>query len=217
KAGRHVQSGRAAATHTGRLAGPDEEYDAAFRRAGMLRVTVLEELFDAVETLARARPPRGDRLLILSNGGGPAVLAADALLDGGGKLAALTPETVRALDAVLPSGWSRGNPVDIVGDATADRYAAALRAVLADRNVDAVLVLHCPTAVAGGLASARALIGVLREFPAASVLASWLGEQTARVSREELEQHHVPSYATPEHAVRAFLQMVNFRRNQELL
>ncbi|HEU4620195.1 MAG TPA: bifunctional acetate--CoA ligase family protein/GNAT family N-acetyltransferase [Gammaproteobacteria bacterium] len=217
KAGRHEQSGRAAATHTGRLAGPDAEYDAAFRRAGMLRVATLEELFDAVETLARARTPRGGRLLILSNGGGPAVLAADALLDGGGELAPPAPATLSALDAALPRGWSRGNPVDIVGDAPAQRYAAALRIALRDPNADGVLVLHCPTAVASGRDAARAVIEVLKESPPATVLASWLGEHTASASREELERHRVPSYPTPEQAVRAFLQMVDYRRNQELL
>src|SRR5690606_19512995 len=163
KAGRHEQSGRAAASHTGRLAGPDAEYDAAFRRAGMLRVATLEDLFAAVETLALARPPRGPKLAIVSNGGGTAVLAADAVLDRGGELAVLAPETVAALDRVLPPIWSKGNPVDIVGDADPERYAAAVRIVLGDPHADALLILHCPTAVASGLGAARAVADVLRE------------------------------------------------------
>ncbi|HEX6998095.1 MAG TPA: bifunctional acetate--CoA ligase family protein/GNAT family N-acetyltransferase [Gammaproteobacteria bacterium] len=217
KAGRHEQSGRAAASHTGRLAGPDVEYDAAFRRAGMLRVAVLEELFDAVATLARARRPRSGKLAIVSNGGGTGVLAADALLDRGGELAALPAETIARLDALLPASWSRGNPVDIVGDATPARYAAALRTLLAGGGIDAVLILHCPTAMAAGIDVAREVLAVLADFPDVAALTSWVGEHTARASREELERHGVPSYATPEQAVRAFMQLVEYRRNQEIL
>jgi acetyltransferase len=217
KSGRHESSGRAAASHTGRLAGPDAEYAAAFRRAGMLRVAALEELFDAVETLALARPPRGRRLAILSNGGGTAVLAADALLDLGGKLAQLSPQTLERLDTVLPANWSRANPIDIVGDATAQRYAQALDIVLEDSDLDGVLILHCPTAIAPGPEAARAVIATVKRYPDATVLTSWLGEQAARASRTELQQHRVPTYETPEQAVRAFMQMVDYRRNQELL
>src|SRR5690606_3300348 len=133
KAGRHERSGQAAASHTGRLAGPDAEYDAAFRRAGMLRVAVLEDLFAAVETLALARPPAGPRLLVLSNGGGTAVLAADALIDRGGELATLSPPSVAALDRLLPPTWSQGNPVDVVGDASPERYAADRKSVAQGR------------------------------------------------------------------------------------
>ncbi len=217
KAGRHEQSGRAAASHTGRLAGPDAEYDAAFRRAGMLRVATLEDLFAAVETLALARPPRGPKLAIVSNGGGTAVLAADAVLDRGGELAVLAPETVAALDRVLPPIWSKGNPVDIVGDADPERYAAAVRIVLGDPHADALLILHCPTAVASGLGAARAVADVLREREHRTVLTSWVGESTARASREVFVHAGVPTYATPELAVRAFMQMVDYRRNQDAL
>src|SRR5690606_19564820 len=119
-------------------------YDAAFRRAGMLRVMSLGELFDAVETLARSWRRRGDRLAILTNGGGVGVLATDALMDRGGALATLDPATVGRLDGVLPPTWSRANPVDIIGDAPGARYAAAIAALDADPNVDAVLALNCP-------------------------------------------------------------------------
>jgi acetyltransferase len=144
KVGRHAESARAAASHTGALAGSDAVYDAAFRRAGMLRVLSTDQLFDAVETLARTGPQQGDRLAILTNGGGPGVLATDALMDLGGRLAALSPETVARLDALLPKTWSRANPVDIIGDAPGGRYTAALDALLDDAAVDAVLVLNCP-------------------------------------------------------------------------
>src|SRR5690606_35663672 len=151
KGGRHAASASAAASHTGRLASSDAEYTAAFRRAGMLRVASLDQLFDAVETLAEARAPRGPRLAIVTNGGGLGVLAADALLDRGGELAALSPETLARLSAFLPQAWSRGNPVDIVGDADAQRYAQAVAAVLHGPTADAVPGLHCPTATATGV------------------------------------------------------------------
>ncbi|MGA7979693.1 MAG: CoA-binding protein, partial [Chromatiaceae bacterium] len=148
KAGRHAEGARAVASHTGALAGADAVYDAAFRRAGMLRVFTLEELFDAVQTLALVRAPRGDRLAILTNGGGIGVLATDALIDRGGRLAELLPGTLEALDGVLPRSWSHANPVDIIGDAPGSRYSDALAILRKDRGVDAVLVLNCPTAVA---------------------------------------------------------------------
>ena len=154
KAGRHTQGAKAAATHTGALAGSDAVYDAAFRRAGLLRVFDLEELFDATETLGRLKPFPGKRLAILTNGGGIGVLAVDRLIDLGGVLAELSPETRARLDAVLPPTWSKANPVDIVGDADAARYSAALEALLADQANDAVLVLNVPTALASAAATA---------------------------------------------------------------
>jgi acetyltransferase len=217
KGGRHAASAAAAASHTGRLAGSDAEYAAAFRRAGMLRVASLDELFDAVETLAVSRPPRGPRLAIVTNGGGLGVLAVDALVDRGGELAALDASTLTRLDAVLPSNWSRGNPVDIVGDAPPERFAAALDIVLADSACDAVLVLHCPTALSTGLDAARAVADVSRRHPAAALFTSWIGERTARAARAELAAAHVPTYDTPEHAVRGFMHRVEYRRSQELL
>ncbi len=217
KSGRHEASAAAAATHTGVLAGSDAAYDAAFRRAGMLRVYRLEELFDAVETLALARRPRGPRLAIVTNGGGIGVLAADALLDSGGVLATLSDETRTTLDAQLPATWSRGNPVDLIGDATAQRYREALPPVLADPDVDGVLVLHCPTAVASGVEVARAVIDVVRDGTRCTVLTSWVGEHVARLARETFQRHQVPTFSTPEQAVRAFMQMVAYRRNQAML
>jgi acetyltransferase len=147
KAGRHAEGARAVVSHTGALAGADAVYDAAFERAGVLRVYSLEELFDAVETLALARPPRGDRLAILTNGGGIGILATDALVDQGGRLAELSQETISELSQVLPPTWSHSNPVDIIGDATGKRYADALAVLSKDRGVDGILVLNCPTAV----------------------------------------------------------------------
>jgi len=218
KSGRHAEGARAAASHTGALAGSDRVYDAAFRRAGMLRVTTLGELFATVETLAQSDLPEADRLAILTNGGGIGVLATDALIDNGGRLASLSDETVEKLNAVLPPTWSQGNPVDIIGDAPGKRYADALQVLGEAREVDAVLVLNCPTAVADGMEAAQAVVDTTRAMREAhgskTVLTSWVGEQTARTARELFAAEHIPTYNTPEGAVRAFMHVVEYRNNQ---
>ncbi len=216
KAGRFPESARAAASHTGALAGSDAVYDAVFRRAGMLRVNGLEDLFDAVEILALTRPPKGDRLAILTNGGGIGVLATDALIEEGGRLAQLSAETLAKLDAVLPPAWSRGNPVDIVGDATGSRYGDAYAVICQDRGLDAVLVLNCPTAVVSGVEAAAAIVDKVRN-PGPMLLTSWVGSAAAEEARRLFRAHHVPTYETPGQAVRAFMYMVSYRRGQELL
>ena len=216
KAGRHGEAARAVASHTGALAGSDAVYDAAFERAGLLRVSDLDALFEATETLALARKPAGDRLAILTDGGGIGILATDALLDFGGRLAELAPETLARLDAVLPAGWSHGNPVDIVGDAPAQRYVDALTVLLEDKGADAVLILNCPTAVTSAVDAARAVIDTVR--PRANcILTNWVGDETAQAARRLLMEAGLPTYDTPEHAVRAFAHVVRFHRNQERL
>jgi acetyltransferase len=222
KVGRHAESARAAASHTGALAGSDAVYDAAFRRAGMLRVLNTEQLFDAVETLARTGPQQGERLAILTNGGGPGVLATDTLMDLGGCLAQLSPETLARLDAVLPKTWSRANPVDIIGDAPGRRYAAALDALLDDAAVDAVLVLNCPTAVGDPTEAAQAVIATVKAARAErlsgrNVFTSWLGRQSAEPARQLFAAARVPTYETPDEAIHGFMQCVQFRKNQEML
>ena len=217
KAGRHEEGARAAASHTGALAGADAVYDAAFRRAGMLRVRTMEELFEAAEILALARPPRGDRVAILTNGGGMGVMATDDLVDHGGRLAELTPETLAALDEVLPGTWSRANPVDIIGDAPGSRYAAALAPLVADPGVQGLLVLNCPTAVASAAEAADSVTAFLARHDHPTVVTSWVGEHTARAARETFRKARIPTYDTPGEAVRAFMHMVEFRRNQESL
>jgi acetyltransferase len=213
KSGRHPAAARAAASHTGTLTGQDGAYDAAFRRAGMLRVLDFGGLFGAVETLATGRSAKGDRLAILTNGGGVGVMATDALIDYGGRLADLSAETVAALDAVLPPTWSGGNPVDIVGDAPGERYAKALDVLLKDPGADAVLVLNCPTAVASGKDAAQAVIDTVGRSKHC-VLTCWLGEDAAKEPRRMFSDHGIPTHYTPERAVRAFIDMVNYDRNQ---
>lgn len=216
KSGRHPAAARAAASHTGALAGRDAVYDAAFRRAGMLRVLDFGGLFGAVETLAQGQAAKGDRLAILTNGGGVGVMATDALMDFGGHLAELSEDTIAALNAVLPPTWSHGNPVDIIGDASGDRYKKALEILVQDRGADAVLVLNCPVAVASGTDAARAVIDTVGSSKCC-VLTSWLGEDAAREPRRMFAEKGVSTYFTPERAVRAFMDMVNYRRNQESL
>lgn len=221
KAGRHEEGARAAASHTGALAGSDAVYDAAFRRAGMLRVTSLRELFEAAELLSDDVEPHGDRLAIVTNGGGFGVLATDAVIDEGGRLAELAPTTIEALDGVLPATWSRANPVDIIGDAPGERYVRALDQVLDDPGVDAVLVMNCPTAVASSVEAARAVAEALDEgSPASSppVIAAWIGDSEEAVrGRQLLDQHGLATFETPAEAVRAFMNRVRYSRAQAQL
>ena len=216
KSGRVSEGARAARSHTGALAGSDAVYEAAFRRAGMLRVYEIDELFGAAETLGRTRGVPGDRLAIVTNGGGPGVMATDTLVAGGGRLAELSPETLERLDAALPSTWSRANPVDLIGDAPGERYAKALEAVAADEGVDAVLVMNAPTAIASSEEAAEALAAALRGMRRRPhLLACWMGRSDA--ARRTLRDAGIPTYDSPADAVRAFLHMMHYRRNQELL
>lgn len=216
KAGRRAEGARAAASHTGALAGADDVYDAAFRRAGMLRVNTTRELFDAAETLARMKPLSGERLAIVSNGGGPAVMATDALIEGAGELASLSPQTLEALNNLLPRNWSRGNPIDIVGDAPTQRYVDTLRHVLADPNVDATLLIHAPTAIVPPEDIARECAELLSSSRRPA-LTCWVGGQSVEQAKAICAAAGVPTYSTPEEAVGAFMQAVSYRRNQRQL
>ena len=222
KAGRNAAAAKAAATHTGALAGNDDVADAAFRRAGLLRVADLEELFDAAETLTRLNGFAGDRLAIVTNGGGAGVLAVDGLMDLGGTLAELSPETIARLNAALPSTWSRANPVDIIGDAGAERYGAAVEAVLDDPAADALLVMNCPTALASSSDAARAVIDVVTQRrqqhrPLKPVLTNWLGESTAGRARALFAEANIATYDSPHDAVRSFAYRRNHAKALEAL
>lgn len=205
KAGRAPAGAKAAASHTGALAGSDLVFDAAVRRAGMLRVDTLEDLFDAAETLARARPLHGERLMLLTNGGGAGVLAVDALERTGARLAGLDPATQETLRGLTPAHGAVGNPVDILGDAGPDLYGRSLGALLAAPEVDAVLVINCPTAVADSGEAADAVIAARTAARGRKpVLAAWLGEPSVALGRAHLTAAGVPTYPTAEAAVRAF-------------
>jgi len=215
KSGRTGESARAAHSHSGAMAGSDAVYEAAFRRAGLLRVDTTRQLFDAAEILARVKPYVGARLAIVSNGGGPGVMATDSLISGGGRLAALSADTLRRLANVLPASWSQGNPLDIGGDALPERYLAALNVVLEDPDVDALLVIHAPTAVASP-AEVAAACGPRLETDPRPTLACWLGGEQfgAKTAQSVLS---LPVYSTPEEAVEAFLYVVRHHRRQALL
>ena len=220
KSGRVAEGARAATSHTGALAGADIVYDAAFRRAGMLRVNEVEELFDAAATLARMSPQRGSRLCIVTNGGGAGVLATDRLIAEGGQLAVLSAATVSKLNAVLPATWSRANPIDIIGDADAKRYANTVGILMEDPDVDALLVIYCPTAVASSLDAAKGLISALAQVDRQShknVFACWMGEANVAQGRAALAAAQLPNYETPERAVRAFMYLLHSCENQKLL
>lgn len=216
KSGRHEAAARAAATHTGALAGADAVYDAAFKRAGMLRVPELAALFDAAGILSLQSPPEGERLAILTNGGGMGVLATDALVDAGGELPPISAETRAALDAVLPPTWSHANPVDIIGDADGARYRAALGVLLRCSEADAVLALYCPTGVSDPDEIAAAVADMAAGSPR-PLLTNWVGGEAVAAARRTLSLRGVPTFDTPEEAVRAFMYLATYRRNQRLL
>jgi acetyltransferase len=217
KAGRHAEGARAVASHTGALAGADGVYGAAFRRAGMLRVRSLRELFDAAQILAVSAPLKGDRLAIVSNGGGFGVLATDALIDEGGRLAELAPATLERLNAALPATWSHGNPVDIIGDAPGERYAHALTILFDDPDVDALLVLNCPTGIASSAEAAEAVVAAA-QMPHPPLIASWVGDSApVEEARRLLETRRVPAYDTPGQAVQAFMHLVRHRDSRRAL
>jgi acetyltransferase len=216
KAGRHEAGARAAASHTGALAGADAVFDAAFRRAGILRVATIPELFDMSEILALQPPPHGPALAIVTNAGGPGVMATDALMLAGGQLAPLTPETLAALDAALPPFWSHANPIDVLGDATPARYRLAVEACIKDATVQGVLILLSPQAMTDPTATAREIAPIVRNA-GKPVLACWMGGATVRPGRDVLSEAGIPAFDAPEDAIGAFLNMVQYRRNQELL
>lgn len=216
KAGRFAESAQAAASHTGALAGVDAVYAAAFERAGIVRVFDVDEMFDCAELLARQRVPQSARLAMVTNAGGPGVMATDALMDRQGVLATLGQQTVERLSTFLPAYWSHGNPVDILGDAPPARYAQALEAVAHDAGVDAVLVILTPQAMTDPAGTARAVVEAASKT-AKPVLATWMGGPAVRTGVEILNRAGIPVYRTPEQAVRAFMYLVSYARNREIL
>ncbi|MBL6945396.1 MAG: GNAT family N-acetyltransferase [Rhodospirillales bacterium] len=216
KSGRVAEGAEAAASHTGALAGSDDVYDAAINRAGMLRVDSIDELFAASETLSRSRLLKGERLAIMTNGGGAGVLAVDTLIKGGGSLAKLESETLDKLNAKLPDTWSHANPVDIIGDAPGERYSHSLEVLCQAKEVDAILVMHCPTATASSTEAAQAIIDTAKNHKA-NVLTTWIGGEVVAEARQMFRDAGIATYATPEAAVQAFMHLVRYRRNQDLL
>jgi acetyltransferase len=216
KSGRMSEGARAAASHTGALAGNDDVFDAAIRRSGILRVYTINDLFDAVETLARARRVKGNRLIILTNGGGTGVLATDELIINGGRIAELSSESIKSLDEFLPATWSKGNPVDIIGDGGADRYVKTLKVLLNARDYDAILVMLVPAAVIDNREVAKAVTEEIHKTNK-PVLTCWMGKDAVAEARNIFEHAGIPSFDTPDFAIRAFMQLVEYDRNRQCL
>lgn len=216
KAGRFAESAAAAASHTGAMAGEDSIYDAAFQRAGIVRVFDINDMFECAELLARRRVPKGSRLAIITNAGGPGVMATDTLMARKGSLAKLSDETMEKLNKRLPPFWSHGNPVDVLGDGSAQRYATATEIVLADPGVDAALVVLSPQAMTSPTETALTVSEVLKKTRK-PVLAAWMGGAAVAKGIDILNQAGVPTYPSPERAVNAFMYLVSYSRNIETL
>ena len=212
KAGRTAAAAQAAASHTGSLAGSDDALDAAFRRCGVLRVNTIADLFYMAEVLAKQPRPKGPRLTVVTNAGGPGVLTTDALIQNGGELAALSPETMARLNEFLPSAWSHGNPIDILGDATPERYARALEVAAADPNSDGLLVVLTPQAMTDATATAELLrpYARLRNKP---ILASWMGGDSVEPGERILNEAGIPTFGYPDTAARMFTYMWRYSDN----
>ncbi|MCH7227139.1 GNAT family N-acetyltransferase [Haloferula sp. A504] len=216
KAGRFAESAAAASSHTGALAGEDDVYDAAFQRAGVERVYDVDDLFDCAGLLSQNRLPGGGRLAIVTNAGGPGVMATDALISLGGTLAELSKKTIRQLNECLPAAWSHGNPVDVLGDAPPDRYAEAAGIVLADEGVDAVLAILTPQAMTDPTGTAVAMVELAKKSNKL-ILAAWMGGVSMAEGLRLMNRDGLVAYPSPDNAVRAFMHLVSYANNLRIL
>ena len=216
KAGRTAQAAQAAASHTGSLAGSDDVLDAAFRRCGVLRVDSISDVFDMVDVLGRQPLPRGPRLMVVTNAGGPGVIATDALLAAGGELAELSIATMTVLDSTLPPHWSRGNPVDVIGDADAERYSRAIKAVSQEPESDGLLVILTPQGMTDSIGTANRL-AEYAHIANRPVLASWMGGAGVGAGVDALNAAGIPAFSFPDTAARAFVRMWDYQQNLEAL
>ena len=212
KPGRTEQAAKAAASHTGSLTGSDEVLQAAFQRVGVLRVDTISELFDMAEVLAKQPRPKGPRLAIVTNAGGPGVLATDALITSGAQLAPLSPETMAALNKILPPTWSHNNPVDIIGDAGPALYAQAVDLAAKDPNTDGLLVILTPQAMTDATATAAQMVP-LAKLENKPILASWMGADEVAAGEDILNAANIPTFKYPDRAARAFYYMWRYSDN----
>ncbi|MCW4031645.1 MAG: acetate--CoA ligase family protein, partial [Candidatus Bathyarchaeota archaeon] len=218
KAGKFGESAKAAASHTGSLTGEDNVYDAAFKRAGIVRVEEIVDLFNCAEVLRIQPLPKGPNLAIITNAGGPGIMATDALLARGGKLAKISKNTLERLNLDLPNYWSKGNPIDILGDAKADRYTNAIELCLNDENVDGLLVIYTPQGVANSTELARSIAKLYKSKRSSrTLLTSFMGYEDVADANLLLSQNGIPTYSTPEQAVATYMYMYQYERNLKLL
>jgi acetyltransferase len=219
KSGKFSESAKAAASHTGSLSGEDAIYDAAFKRAGIVRVEEIADLFNAAEVLGTQPLPKGSNLAIITNAGGPGVMTTDALIGHRGKLAPLSKKTLDSLNAVLPNFWSHGNPIDVLGDAKADRYRAAVEACLNDPNVDGILVIFTQQAVSESIEIAKSIVELVKgkAYQNKTILTSFMGYGAVQEANNILNANNIPTYSTPEQAVKTYMTMYQYQRNVELI
>jgi acetyltransferase len=216
KAGRTQAGALAAASHTGALAGEDSVYDAAFQRAGILRVKTFEELFDCAELLAKQRRPQGPGLAIITNAGGPGVMAADTLSDYGYDPVMLNDETIKRLDAILPPYWSKRNPIDMLGDSTPESYRSVVEILLDAKEVNGILIISAPQALTDTAAVAASLVDLIKNKPF-PIFTSWIGGADMQKGRQIFNQAGIPTFDTPERAVRAFMDLYRDSQNIQML
>ncbi len=216
KAGRYPESAAAAASHTGAMASEDNIYDAVFQRAGIARVYDIGDIFNFTDLISRRNIPKGSNLAIVTNAGGPGVMATDMLISKGGKLTKLSDDTMEKLNEVLPPFWSHGNPVDVIGDAPPERFAKATEIVMQDENVDAVLVILTPQAMTAPTKTAEVIVKI-SEKHSKPIMAAWLGGQSMKDGMQVFMNNGISVYQTPEAAIRAFMTLANYSRNLNIL
>ncbi len=216
KSGRFEEGRKAVVSHTGAIAGSDDVYTAAFKRAGIVRVTEIDELFDISEKLAKGPLPNGPNIAVITNAGGPGVMATDKIIELNGALANISKECVERLNNVLPPAWSKGNPLDVLGDAGPDRYSAALLECIKSKDVDSIIVMLTPQSGTDVMAVAQAVTKTW-EGSKKPITACWMGGKTVRAARKYLREKGIPVYTTPEKAVVPLISGYNYLRNLELL
>jgi acetyltransferase len=216
KSGRFKEGAKAASSHTGAMAGEDAIYEAAFRRAGIVRVNNIEDLFNCSSILAKQPRPPGRNIAIITNAGGPGVLATDSVIEKGGALAKLSDETMEKLNKVLPPTWSHGNPVDIIGDGDEERYQKAIEICLEDKNIDGLLILCVPQVVANPDKLAERLIDLSRKTTK-PIITSFMGEASVIHARQILNTNNIPTYDTPDEAVESYMYLYHYQRHLEQL
>ncbi|MEM3464586.1 MAG: CoA-binding protein, partial [Candidatus Bathyarchaeia archaeon] len=216
KAGRFPESAQAAVSHIGSLCGEDAVYDAAFKRAGIVRVEAINDLFNCAEALAMQSNPKGPNLTIITNAGGPSIMAADCLIARGGHLSQLSNETIQALRNALPSYCRAANPIDILEEATVDRFRTVMEICFKDQNSDGFLIIYTPQGAAKPLTTAKTIIELSKQTTK-PVLTSFIGEDECRKARQLLQKNSIPAFNTPEQAVSTFMYMYSYTQNLELL
>jgi acetyltransferase len=219
KSGKFAESAKAVASHTGSFSGEDDVYDAAFKRAGIVRVEEIADLFNAAEVLGTQPLPKGPRLAVITNAGGPGVMATDALIARGGKLAKLSEKTMEMLNGVLPSFWSKGNPIDVLGDARIDLYKASIEACLNDDAIDGVLIIFTQQAGSEPVEIAKGIVELVRgkAYQNKTILTSFMGFDAVHEANNIFNANNIPTYSTPEQAIKTYMYMYNYQRNLELL